>query len=233
MTVPPDPPENPATGEWRALCEATLGAARTAVELLERSDVSTRWDEPSELPEMTIGALATHLAQMLAAGAGWLGEDPAEAAELVPASLTRIYGLARVDAETGLSGQVARRIRSWANGGSSAGPVATAVAARRDLAMFTDRLRAASPDRLIPSINAPGMGLRLDDYLRSRCVEFVVHVDDLARSVDIATPRPDPAAAAAAISCLIELCRDRVGDLAVLRALTRPERADPDSLRAL
>lgn len=185
------------------------------------------------LPDMTVGALASHLAQMLAAVAGWLGEDPAQAAELAPASVSQIYGLARVDPDNGLAGDVAVRIRSWASGAASAGPVATAVSARRDLDVFAAQLRYAEPDRLIPSINAPGLGIRLDDYLRTRCAEFVIHVDDLARSVEVASPEPDPAAAGAAIACLIELCRERAGDLAVLRALARPGLADPETLRAL
>jgi len=182
---------------------------------------------------MTVGGLAAHLSQMLSAGVGWLGADPADGNSLAAHSLGEIYGLARVDADEGLDGEVARRIRGWAADGSAAGPGPVLDRIRADLVELRALLPAVAPDRLVPSVNRPGAAMRADDYLRTRCVEFLVHVDDLAISVGLPTPEPDPDAAEAAVSALVDLCRHRAGDLAVLRALSRPGRADPEALRAL
>lgn len=46
-------------------------------------------------------------------------------------------------------------------------------------------------------------------------------------------PDPDPVAAGIAIDVLLTMCRHRSGDLAVLRALARPDRSHPETLRAL
>lgn len=215
---------------WDRLRAAVSAAAGQAVELLGRPEVGHRWTEPSALPEMTVGGLATHLTQMLAAAVGWLAAEPEP---LTEATLGEVYGLARVNADEGLDGDVARRIRGWAESGRTAGPGPMLAQVRTDLAELRALLPTVAADRLVPSVNRPGTGMRADDYLRTRCVEFLVHVDDLAISCDLPTPEPDPAAADAAISALVETCRDRAGDLSVLRALTRPGRADDETLRAL
>lgn len=75
------------------------------------------------------------------------------------------------------------------------------------------------------------MASRLDDYLRTRCVELVVHTDDLAASIGLPTHEPDRAAVAVALDVIFEMCRARAGDAEVLRALARPERGQPDTLR--
>jgi hypothetical protein len=58
----------------------------------------------------------------------------------------------------------------------------------------------------------------------------VVHADDLAVSVGTDLPTLPPAALQIAISTLVDVARQRHGDLAVLRALSRRER---DTLGAL
>lgn len=218
---------------WDDLVAATLAAAGQAVDLVTSDDVAAAWDEPSALPDMTVGALAVHVAQMLSGPVAWLEADPTATADRSLASLGEIYGMARLDPDVGLDGDVARTIRGWARDGASAGPAAVAAGARASLDRLGHLLPAADQDRLIPSVFAEGRGMELLDYVRTRCIEFIVHSDDLAASVGIDAPAPPPVAAEAAIGALVELCRQRAGDAEVIRALSRVERADPNTLRAV
>ena len=79
-----------------------------------------------------------------------------------------------------------------------------------------------------------GLVITLDEYLRTRVVELVLHTEDLALSVDLPeAAEVTPAAATIAINTLVDLARLRHGDLAVLRALARRERDTVNALRVL
>lgn len=81
-------------------------------------------------------------------------------------------------------------------------------------------------------IPARGYALLLDEYLRTRIVELVVHLEDLTRSLDL--PRYDlPVATRIAISALIETAVVRHGATAVLHALARRELDSVEALRVL
>jgi hypothetical protein len=63
--------------------EAYLSAARQAVALLQRPEVAAAWDQPSTLPEMTVGGLAGHLAyQIFSVGSAL--EEPASDQPPIP-----------------------------------------------------------------------------------------------------------------------------------------------------
>ncbi|MGW0855449.1 hypothetical protein [Streptomyces sp. NPDC002690] len=81
-------------------------------------------------------------------------------------------------------------------------------------------------------LHRPGEEMLLDGYLRTRCVELAVHLEDLALSVD-APHRVPGAALAIAVDVLVAAARDRHGDQAVLHALARRERDDAEALRVL
>ena len=73
-------------------------------------------------------------------------------------------------------------------------------------------------------------------YLTTRVVELCVHTDDLTVSVvsvGRADGEPPRLVADLVISLLVELARSRSGDLRVIRALVRRERAGSDVLRVL
>jgi hypothetical protein len=67
--------------------------------------------------------------------------------------------------------------------------------------------------------------LMLDDILTTRMMELAVHSDDLAVSVGIATPALPQSAVDTVIDLLSRLAVRRHGPTAVLRALSRAERA--------
>src|SRR5262249_9239402 len=144
-----------------------------------------------------------------------------------------MYQVARVALEEGIDGASARMIRDMSAAGADRGATTVAQRARRDRDRLMEALDRVNSDRLIPSAVIPGAATRLENYLPTRCVEFVVHLDDLTASVGIPTPTFDPTAVAIAVDVAVALCRSRAGDLDVLRAMTRPVRADPDTLRAV
>lgn len=210
---------------------AVLRAAAAVVGLLEHSAVAARWDEAPVLDDMTVGALAGHLAQMVGGLAAWLAAAEPDPGTVERRSLADVYGRsARLE---GPGAEPARTIARWAAQAAAPGPQVVAAQARTDLARLPDLLAGTAPGRLVPSAVVPGAALSLEDYLATRCVEYVVHADDLAVSAGLAPPEPDPEAAAVAVAVLVGLCRARAGDTAVLRALAGRRGADPDALRAL
>ncbi|MCA1846284.1 MAG: maleylpyruvate isomerase N-terminal domain-containing protein [Actinobacteria bacterium] len=98
-------------------------------------------------------------------------------------------------------------------------------------ARVTSRLDVEPADRLVQVYG--GHGLTLDDYLITRLVEVVVHLDDLAVSLDLAPPDLPAAATGLVIDTLVAVARARHGDTAVVRALTRRERDTVEALRVL
>ena len=70
-----------------------------------------------------------------------------------------------------------------------------------------------------------GYSLRLDDFVVSRMMELAVHSDDLAASVGIPTPALPPVVIDIVVDLLSRQAVRRHGASAVLRALTRQERA--------
>ena len=83
------------------------------------------------------------------------------------------------------------------------------------------------------SVHIPwqGWSLRTDDFLVTRLMEIMVHSDDLAASVGLATPEFPRPVVEAVLGLLASVAVDRHGQTAVLRALSRPHRA-PGSVSA-
>lgn len=207
--------------------DAYLRTLDRALVVLAAPEVAGAWDSDSALRELTVRGLAGHLAragtlveQYLDAGFPEETRDVPDAAEY--------YEVAAVssDVDDAVNTGIRERGESVAAIGH-AGVVEMVQIARERLAT---RLAAEPADTRI-AVTA-GMVLALDEYLVTRIVELVAHTDDLAVSVGIDPPEPDPAAATLAVHCLVTLARRRHGDLAVFRALTRRERDAVEALRA-
>ena len=69
-------------------------------------------------------------------------------------------------------------------------------------------------------------GGRAPDSVLTRTMEVLVHSDDLASSIGVATPRFPDEAAYAVLGLLASVAADRHGQVQVLRALSRPQRAE-------
>ena len=76
-----------------------------------------------------------------------------------------------------------------------------------------------------------GWSLSGEDWLTTRLMEIVVHSDDLAASVGVAPPAWSPEVLAPVLGLLTGVAVERHGQDAVVRALSRPQRA-PSSVSA-
>ena len=232
-----------------------LEAAASAVDLIGDERVASRWHEESVLPGMTVGVLAAHLGRSLTQveflldldldldrdvdpgldsgpdldGRREAGGGPGST-DVVVIDASTYFGTFEgiADRESDVSRGVIRR------GTESAekGVVAVVAQCRETLDRLRSRLASEPAGRRLGVAHRPGEIISLDDYLRTRLVEFAVHTDDLSLSIGAAVTSP-PAALAAAVDVLVGAARVRHGDLAVLRALSRRERDESDALHVL
>jgi hypothetical protein len=192
-----------------------LAGARTVIDAASDERVIAAWNEPSVLDEQTVGGLVGHLCR----GAIWVVED----------YLDRSAGDAAPDVETaadyftraadGLTPADHAAIRARGADVAAVGPVEVLQHAGEALARLEARLPAEPTDRTV-AVYA-GLTMRLDDYLYTRIVEQVVHLDDLARSIGV-DPWPNPPDAdALVVACGAEIGRLRHGGPAMIRTLFR------------
>ena len=76
-----------------------------------------------------------------------------------------------------------------------------------------------------------GWSLSVEDFLLTRMMEIVVHSDDLAASIGLETPEFPDDVVTPVLDLLTGLAVRRHGSTAVVRTLTRPQRA-PSSVTA-
>lgn len=194
----------------------TIDAVAAAAELVARPVVGERWNEPSALEGMTVGALAAHLVRAAGATVAYLDRtDPSATADgelLTPVT----YFHAALDAP------IHDQIKTVSADEASLGPAETARKCAVLVTTLSDRLAAEPEDRLVGALG--GRMLLLDDFCRTRLIEVLTHVDDLAVSVNEERPLTDPAGISIVIDILMGIARDLHGDWTVLHALSRAER---------
>jgi hypothetical protein len=206
--------------------EAFVVAAESAVTLLDRPEVAAAWTKPSALPDFTVGGLAAHLAAQALLVPRMLAATPPEGE---PLSLLEHYGRATwIGAD--LDADINVKIRSVGEESAASGPAAV-VANVQSVVRELPGLLAAQPDDRLASPPAGPWPLRLDDLLITRMMEIAVHSDDLACSVGLPTPELPDAVLDPVFALLTDLARRRHGAVALLRALSRAERA-PDTITA-
>jgi hypothetical protein len=236
-------------------------AAEFAVGLIREPAVAGRWDQPSALAEMTVGALAGHLARQILNVQRVLalpqGGQPQEAQSQetqsqetqsqetqsqetqsqetqsqeprAPIPLLEHYARAAwLGAALDDPANVA--IREESDDEAAAGPAELAAHAATVAAELRGQLATEPADRVV-LLPWAQWSLTLDDMLVTRIMEIAVHGDDLACSVGLPDIRLPDAAADIAAGLLIRLAMRRHGQVAVLRALSRAERA-PASIAA-
>lgn len=213
------------------LVESFFSVVDRAQRLLDAPEVASSWDRPSALADYSVAGLAGHLVRTTGRIELLLSQPEPTNAEVLRLPIS--FGAARIEVVADLNSDFQRAVRGDGETAGQAGPAALA----RQFGELADRLRplltGVARDRLVPVLTIANGAATFEDYLRSRVVEVVVHTDDLAVSVGVTPPVPDPEPASVVIGVLLELARDRSGDLAVIRALARAERADQDGLRAL
>ncbi len=198
-----------------------------ARDLIAAPDTAARWDTPSALEHMTVGALAGHLSRAILLPHDYLAHaDPPAADLLTAAEYFEAAGLT-----TDVTDALNTEIRDRGAAESAAGPAALLDRVDRAIAGYRTSLAAEQPGRRVASLG--GRAILLDEYLVTRLVELAVHIDDLAVSIGAPTPELSPTAYACAIGCMLQIARDRHGDSAVVRALARRERDTVSALRVL
>ncbi|MEU0569044.1 maleylpyruvate isomerase N-terminal domain-containing protein [Nonomuraea sp. NPDC005983] len=204
-------------GEIRKLY---LVAAGSAVELLNDPAVAAAWNKPSALTEFSVAGLAGHLAFQLVRVDGVLPESDVKQE---PISLIEHYTRSPW-VQAGLDHESNVGIRRVSEAAATDG--AAALAARTS--ELLGRQRTEVPDQpadRVVHIPSSGWSLRFDDFLLTRLIELVVHSDDLAASVGIATPELPPEVVNPVVELLAQLAVHRHGATAVIRTLSRAERA--------
>ena len=206
-----------------------LAAADAALGLLESAEVTGRWAEPSACEGFTVGGLAAHLGWQVQS-ARWAVETERPAAGAVVTELTAHYVQAAwVGAD--LDAPVNAGIRDSGEKRAEAGAAEVLRLTREARAYLAKEFESLAPDEVIAMPWIEGRAMILADVLATRVLELLIHADDLAVSVDVETPLAPEPAYARVIGLLAPLAVRRHGPLAVLRALSRAERA-PESVSA-
>ncbi len=208
-----------------------LDTTAVAVDLLSAPEVAAGWDDPSALEEFRVRGLAGHLARATTSVEHYLDRDAGREGERDGDLITapQYYSAAVEDPD--IHSSLHQAIRQRGEEAAAGGHAATVASLRDCAARLEQRLEEEPSDRVVAVYK--GLVLRLDDYLVTRLIELVVHIDDLAVSAGLPTPDVSPAATDAAIRALVNVARHRHGDLAVIRAMTRRERDEHLALRVL
>jgi mycothiol maleylpyruvate isomerase-like protein len=200
---------------------AVVRAADAIVELVSRPEVAAQWNRESSCPGMSVGGLTWHLVSQPGMVVSLLGAGPAAGTGSETVDVLEHYARARWVSED-VDGETNRAIREAADTQASDGPEATAALLLRARAGLDAVLAAAPATTFVPW---QGWSLATDDFIVTRLMETVVHADDLAASIDVPTPAFDTSVLDPVLRLLTALALRRHGQDAVLRTLTRPQRA--------
>jgi uncharacterized protein (TIGR03083 family) len=206
--------------------EDFLTAARSAATLLRDPAVTAAWNTPSALPEFSVAGLAGHLAyQIFAVQTVLSGPVPTEPT----ISLLEHYNRAKwIGAD--LDADINVGIRAGGDREAAEGPASLIARVDAAVAELTESLAVAENRPVRIYLWGP-WSLLLNDFLSTRMMELVVHSDDLAVSIGLETPELPSSVIDTVVDLLSRLAVRRHGATAVLRALTRSERA-PDRINA-
>ena len=210
------------------IVEGYLVAARSAVTLLADDAVARAWDRPSALPEMSVGALAVHLASEVTMVRDAM-VDPAIRVHERPIPLLEHYAQS-VWVDAGLNHEANVAIREGAETTAATGHRQMLASVRSAL---DDVARMLGEDAEPDVVRMPWWGwtLSFEDFLVTRMMEITVHSDDLAVSLGVEPPTLPPMVLEPVLSLLAGVAVMRHGQAAVVRALSRAERA-PASIAA-
>jgi hypothetical protein len=201
--------------------ELLVDSCGRVLPLLRSSDLHDHWSRPSALEEWSNCGLAGHLAR--------------SAFNLERSLDTRPSGHDRRDALTYYStaeppdSPIGRRIRELGDREAMAGPVELADRFAHSIAGLRDRALVLEPATTVEMF---GRTLTIDDCATACLLELIVHADDLAVSINVPPPEFDARAVDLVVLTLARIARRRHGDTAVIRALSRSERAPAQGISA-
>lgn len=198
---------------------AVLAAVDQVTDLVGSAEVADAWQQESVLPGLTVGGLARHLVSQAECAVEFLitpGPPGAPLLTLVGHYDRVDWWHAPVDAVENTS------IRDEFNQMGSAGHADSVEVLARSRQQLGSAIVAAGPATYVPWQDC---AVPTDDFLVVRLMEIVVHADDLACSVGVATPAFGAEVLEPVLALLAALAARRRGQDAVLRALSRHERS--------
>jgi heme-degrading monooxygenase HmoA len=200
--------------------QAYLMAARAAATLLEEPAVAASWDQSSALEHYAVSGLAGHLAGQIFFAEDALGRPEPD---IEPIPILDYYD--RVAwIRSGHDSETHLRIRHGSTLAATDGAAALATRAEAAITRLPEILTATP---VLRRVRLPSWqwSLTLDDFLLSRAMELAVHIDDLAVSLGLPTPPLAQQVTGPVLDLLVRLAIRRHGEIPVLRALSRAERA--------
>jgi hypothetical protein len=200
--------------------KAFLDAVDQSWALASSPEVSQAWARESACAGMTVGGLTHHLLNQAGNTARALRAEPGG---LAPIAIAEHYARAAW-VRAAPDDEVNVGIRESDNARAEVGRDAV-LAAARELIDALPGLLAAPRDPDLIHIPWQGWSLTTDDFLTTRMMELVVHGDDLAASVGLPTPTYPDAVIGPVLGLLTTVAVQRHGQTAVVRALSRPQRA--------
>jgi hypothetical protein len=213
--------------ELTPMVRSYLEAADLAVGLLADPAVAERWRQPSALVGFTVSGLAGHLASHVFSVELTLASPVRN--EPVAHLLDHYAQVAWIGAEP--DDEISVGIRSGGDHWAAEGHDALVAHVQHTL----DDVRADLPSRSLDALVQPPWlewSMSLGNFLTTRLLELTIHSDDLAVSVGIETPEFPDAVVEPVFGLLTALAARRYGQPAVLRALSRAERA-PSVINAI
>ncbi|KRC66396.1 hypothetical protein ASE12_17485 [Aeromicrobium sp. Root236] len=203
-----------------------VDACHVALRLASRPEVAEAWDAESACAGMTVGGLTHHLLAQAKYVARFLGQPPTTDSPIP--LLDHYAGAAWVSAAP--EDEANTSIRDEGNDAAAVGRDAVLAEVEPLIAQLPDLLRTPrDPDTIF--IPWQGWALTTDHFLVTRSMEIMVHSDDLAASVGLPTPEFPDSIAAHVVDLLGGVAVRRHGQAAVIRGLSRPQRA-PGSISA-
>ena len=204
---------------------AVLHAAGLVHQLVARPEVAAAWTEESSCSGMTVGALTRHLVEqslyvVRLVGPGAVPRPDARTLGLLEHYATSAWVRAPLDDESN------RFVVVKSEGQAAEGPEAAVALQAEATADLPGVLADAPAQMYLPWQDAL---MATDDFLVTRMMEMVVHSDDLAVSVGVPAPDFGTTVLGPVLGLLSALAVVRHGQDAVVRTLTRPQRA-PESI---
>ena len=193
-----------------------IEAVEAAAEFMARPTAGAKWDEPSALDGMTVGALSAHLVRAAGATIAYLDRTEPERRPDGDLLTPVTYFHAAVDSP------IHEQIKDVSATEASIGHEATVTKCRELANNLRQRLADEPADRLVGALG--GRMLTLDDFCRTRLIEVLMHLDDLAVSVGEPRPETDPRGVQTVIDITMGIGQALHGDWEVLYALARAER---------
>ncbi len=191
-----------------------LEGGRVVAEAIADPAVAAAWDRPSVLEDQLVSGLAGHVARGVWAVGEYLEVGPAQG-PVAFGSASEYFTAFAESAST----DDHRAVRARGAAVAAVGQEELVRRLEAWLGVLGPRLRSLDVDHLVAVLS--GKVMRLEDYLTTRIVEQVVHLDDLARSIGRQPWSVPSGAQALAIAVGTDIAARSRGRDAVIRSLYR------------